>query len=354
MIVPFDPANIRDEAIRDRYKRILRRGDTIAATMRGTFGPDHAPIRMRFVDEPTFNAYASRDAQGYLLELTRPVPLLLLVLFERLLADPRVFPWLDASGDVVTDYGIDFVADPANFSLRERWQIKLTEGRAFAASILADIATAFIQLHELGHIIGGHIEANHHLTGRWAVAEMLDTEFQSRRQLERERAWEADADAIAVSFLAQYLNELIDQTRINAMAAAVFGRDAHTVEHILSVTAVALFAVFAYVRGVRYRLGKRSSHPHPFVRSFYVKDMLFTAGRRQWPIDLAVLAELTDQRLDEMLTVLDDVGLSKSHLYDDAYLARAEAGVARIIATRAKHRKVCTPWAWVSWSGSEA
>lgn len=353
-MIPFDPAGIQDEGIRDRYKRILRRGDTIAATMRDTFGLEHEPIRMRFIDEPTFNAYASRDAQGYLLELTRPVPLLLLVLFERLLADPRILPWLDASGEIVTDYGIDFVADPADFSRRETWQISLTDTRAFAAGILADIATAFVQLHELGHVIGGHIETNHHLTGRWSVAEMLDIRLGTRRQLERERAWEADADAIAVSFLVQYLNELIDQTRINETAAHAFGRGEHTVEHILSITAVALFAVFAYVRGVRYRLAKRSSHPHPFVRSFYVKDMLFTAGRRQWPVDLAVLAELTDERLDEMLTVLDEVGLSKNHLFDDAYLERAEAGVARIIATRAKHRKLCARWAWISWSGSEA
>lgn len=349
----FDPSAIKDEAIRDRYLRVLKRGETIRETMHGSFGSDRAPVRTRFIDERTFNAYAGRDDEGYVLELSRPVPLLLLVLFERLLGDPELFPWLEKGGEIVTDYEIDFIADPADFSRLINWKISLTDIRAFAAGILAEIATAFIQMHELGHVMAGHVEANETLTGRLAVAELSDGVRPNRRQWERERAWEADADAIAVSFLVRFLGELVDQTRAGGPAAQAFGRDSHTVEHILAVTAVTLFAVFAYIRGVRYRLGKQSSHPHPFVRSFYVKDMLFTAARQEWPIDLEVLAGLTDQRLEEMLAALEKIGLFKAHLFDDRYLERADASMARIIAARAKYRAVCRPWTWISWTGTE-
>jgi hypothetical protein len=348
-MLQFDPHLIKDEAVRDRYLRVLRRGETMAATMFDSFGDSRAPVRTLFVEEGTFNAYAMRDDAGYVLAITRPVPLLLLILFEKLLGDSRLFPWLDSDAAVAVGYDVDFVADPVDFSRREEWKISLTDDRAFVAGILSEITTAFIQMHELGHVMGGHIEANHHLTSRWSVAELVDGNSPPRRQLERERAWEADADAIAASLLVRYLGELIDQTHLDNPARKTFGYGNQTVEHVLAITAVALFAVFAYVRGERYKLGKRSSHPHPFVRSFYVKDMLFTAARREWTVDDDVLGQLLDSRLDEMLVALETIGLFQAHRIDDGYLARAEASMNRIIGARAKHRKVCSPWVWISW-----
>jgi hypothetical protein len=325
----------------------------MAAGMIDSFGTTRAPVKMYFIDEEAFNAYASSDDDCYILELGKPVPLFLLILFERILSDPRLFPWLPTTGEIVTDYEVAFIFDPADFAGREKWKINLTELRSFTAGILADITVAFVQMHELGHVMCGHIEANRHLTGRRAMVEMVAEQPPSRLQVERERAWEADADAVAASFLVRYLTELVEQTEQNNLAALAFGGGKQTIEHVLSVTVVALYAMFSYFRGARYRIGKRSSHPHPLVRSFYVKDMLITAARREWTLDLEVLGELIDQRLDEMLIALEAVGLSKNHLFNDRYLSRTEKEVAYIMDIRAKHRRSCLQWAWFPWTNSK-
>lgn len=346
----FDPNSIQSDAIRERYERALKRGRAMAGAMHAAFGPERAPVRMCFVDEEVFNAYAGRDDDGYLIELAKPIPLFLALLFERLLADPRLFPWLDAEGAKVSDYQVPFVFDPINFSRREVWSISLTEERSFAADFLADLSVAFIQLHELGHIMSGHVERHQLVTGRGHMAELLSSPPPSRSERERERAWEADADAVAASFLAQYVGELIDQTKVHPVAARVFGRQEQTVEHVLAIAAIALFAMFAYVRGARYSLGKRSGHPHPFIRAHYVKDMLITAAQRQFPIDLEVLGALMDERLNEVLIALEGVGLSDNRKYDDAYMDGIDRELEHIIAIRAKHRASCAAFSWFPWT----
>src|SRR5581483_6380665 len=162
-----------------------------------------------------------------------------------MLASADLFPWLPSAGEVVSDYEIAFILDPADFSARSPWRISLTESRSFTAGILTDITCAFIQMHELGHVMCGHVEANRKLTGRNSLMEMLEERPVSRYQLERERAWEADADSVAASLLVQFISQLIDQTRVNAAAAEAFGSGNRTVEHVLAITVVSLYAMFA-------------------------------------------------------------------------------------------------------------
>lgn len=349
----FDVASIPDEAIRERYERALRRGLAMSAAMARDF-PQQRPVRLVITEEMAFNAHAGSDNDGYRLELAKPVPLFLVVLFERLLSDPRLLPWLDGEGEKVSDYQTPFVFDPAYFGLRELWSIQLTDIRSFAAGMLADIALAFMQMHELGHVMCGHVEGYHAHTGRRSMAELaVAPDRVNAIQLERERAWEADADSVAASLLVQYLRELVAVASEHPKAGEVFGRGEETVEHILSLAVVALYALFAYLRGARYALGRTSSHPHPFVRANYVKDMMMTVARREWPLDLDRFAALMDARLDEMLQALAEADLSDNAVFDDAYIAAAEREGEALMRLRRKHRKSCLAWSWFSWSGSD-
>ena len=108
--------------------------------------------------------------------------------------------------------------------------------------------------------------------------------------------------------------------------------------------------MFSYLGGARYQLRMHGSHPHPLVRTHYIKDMLIAVIRRRMVIDEAVLLELIDVRLEEMLVALQALGLSKNYLFDDRYVSQVEPGVQRIMAVREKHRKVCAPWVWFSWT----
>lgn len=340
----FDISRIENETVREQYSRALRRRDYIATSVKDAFGAHRAPIQTNFIDEDAFNAYARYSENAYVIELAKSVPLLLLLLFEKILSDPQLFPWLDAAGSTVETYAVRFIVDPVEFAGREAWDVKLTAHRSYAASKLADIMVAFIQMHELGHVLCGHVDANRQLTGSPKIAELVEVKPVSRSQLERERAWESDADSVAVTFVADHIADILKEAGKNDLAAAVFDHSTHRVEHVMSIVLVSLWAMFAYLRGARYRLRKRSNHPHPLVRTHYIKDMLIAAIRRRMTVDAAVLLELIDTRLEEMLVALQAVGLSHNHLFDDRYVRQVERQVQRIALVREKHRKLCAPW----------
>ena len=349
----FDVATIPDDAIRERYERAERRGHAMSAAMARDF-PDRRRVRLLITEEMAFNAHAAEDDLGYRLELAKPVPLFLLVLFERLLSDARLLPWLDGAGEKVSVYQTPFVFDPAYFALRELWSIQLTDIRSFAAGMLADVALAFMQMHELGHVMCGHVEGYRAATGRASMAELaLTSDKVTPAQREREQAWEADADSVAASLLVQYLRELVAVAAQHPKAREVFGRGEATVEHILSLAVVSLYALFAYLRGARYALRRRSSHPHPFVRANYVKDMLMTVARREWPVDQDRFAALMDERLEEMLAALGEAELSDNARFDDAYIGTAEREGEALMRLRRKYLKSCLDWTWFSWTGSD-
>ena len=348
----FDISRIENETVRVLYKRALQRRDYIAASVKDGSGAQRASIRMGFVDENAFNAYARIAENAYVLELAQSVPLLLLLLFEKLLSDPQLFPWIDAAGPTFEKYAVRFIVDPADFAGRAAWEVKLTEHRSYAAGTLADIMVAFIQMHELGHVLCGHVDANRRLTGSLSIAELIEVERVSRGRRERERAWEVDADAVAVTFVADHIADIVRGARETDLAREVFDHSSHRIEHVTSIVIVSLWAMFAYVRGARYRLRKHGSHPHPLVRTYYMRDMLITAIRRKMAVDVAVLLALIDTRLEEMLVALQALGLSNNHLFDDRYVSRVEREVQRIVSVCDKHRKVCGPWAWFSWSSA--
>ncbi len=112
-------------------------------------------------------------------------------------------------------------------------------------------------------------------------------------------------------------------------------------------------ALFSYIRGTRYRLKLQSSHPHPMVRAFYVKDMLITAIRDQWDFDLETMLSLMDTRLDEMLDALHALGLSNNAAFTDAYIDELNAERDRVMALRRTHRQACAEWSWISWTGAD-
>ena len=62
------------------------------------------------------------------------------------------------------------------------------------------------------------------------MAELVEVEQVSRSRFERERAWECDADSIAVTFVADHIAWLLRGSRQNDTTAAVFGFGAHSVE----------------------------------------------------------------------------------------------------------------------------
>ena len=343
----FDPSTLADPAIRERYERLEKRGASLAEAVRGRFGPGRGDIRVRFAPGATFNAFADRDGHDYLIEIAAAVPVLVILLFERILSDAKIMPWVDTGDDSPSCYDVPFIIDPRDFDQRTDWIIQLSRDRGFAADFLADFALTFILMHEAGHILCGHIDVAR-ADGSFRLAEMFDAPAMSKTAVERNQAWEADADSVSATLLLDYVVELAKATSVNDQAGCVFGRGDRTIEHILAISLVALYALFAYLRGVRYALDLASSHPHPFVRAHYIKDMLLRSAQERWDLDMDFFHAELDARLDEMLIVLEEIGLHDSKLFTSEHIRETNRKLKEIEVLRGRYRKSAT--AWFQWS----
>jgi hypothetical protein len=206
----FDYRTISDEAIRNEYKHALKRAFRISESLRRTIGADRLPIDFKYVEADIFNAGAGKLDDRYLVQINSAVPLFLLVLFSRLMSDRSVFPMIEPSGHLASDFALPAVIDPIDFSQRADWKIELNAARSFVAGTLADICTTFVICHEVGHIVSGHIEGGRKFDGAAVLYELVSVSCRSQEVYDRRRAWELDADSVAITLLMNFVQELLE------------------------------------------------------------------------------------------------------------------------------------------------
>jgi|GEM_PF-2482951 len=349
----FDPAEISDAFTRGQYERLLRRGISTGDAVHRAYGGKRKTIKMVYVRRHEFNAFVTSDSEHYYVQMTSGVPVLLIILFNKLFENPILLPDLNTDGVTVTDVSLPFIVDPAHIDQQKNWQLNLNADRAIAADFFADICMTFVVNHEIGHILSGHVEGARHYDGLRSYAEMTSYRPKSLKARRRRQAWEVDADLIASTLLMNYLRELDKHVRTHEHTRNAFFRGDDTFIHLLSSTVAALMAFFSYVRGARYQLNLNSSHPHPMVRALYIKDALFHAARRQWSFDEEKFTTLMDDSLEEMLTALHELGLSDSWRFTEEYFEQVNQSRANTNRLQVEHRESCEPWSWINWFGKK-
>ena len=345
----FDYGTISDEAIRIEYRSIMRRANVMSSAIHRIYGEDRPPINFKYVEADTFNASASLNNEGYLIELNSSVPLFLLILFSRLLSDPRVLPHLSSKEAIVSDFTIPAIIDPSDFNRRADWKISLGPIRSFAAGTLADICATFVISHEIGHVISGHVDAYREIDGALSLNELVSRSTVSAETTQRRQAWELDADATAATLMMNFVDELRNLSKTNDRVRAVFSAGEHTLENILAISIVSLFAFFCYLKGSRDALGLTSSHPHPFVRAYYLRNLMVNAALDRWDFDADVFMKFSDDRLDEFLIVMEDIAIFDPQSFSEETDQAINDEISRLIVFQEKFRPVCTPWSWISW-----
>lgn len=345
----FDYKTISDEAIQTEYGHILRRGDAIAKAVHDAYGSGRKQIKTVYVANQTFNSFASDNGDHYLIEVDSSVPLFLLILFGRLMSDETIMPSLDSSGTLESDYSLPFIADPINFDNRQEWKIGLNSIRSFAAGTLADICSTFVLCHEVGHIINGHIEGLNHYEGRGKLAELTSFSKTASKKHERRQAWEYDADAVAATLVTNFISELFEDIEKNERSAETFGLGKDTLTNILAITIVALFAFFSYMRGIRHKMHLKSNHPHPIVRAYYIRDMLYAAAKNRWDIDQEILLKLVDERLAEFMGVMEKMDIFDGAVFNDQYITQIDENYDRLVMLQEKYKSSCSEWSWINW-----
>lgn len=337
-----------DLGLRSELHQLRLRGDEIARSLTASHGRGRKPIAFHIVNTRQFNAFADEDDAHCLVGIEMAVPLLNTLLFSKLLMEPELLPWLETSGQPASDFEAPFMLDPLDFERQAQWAIKLNPIRAFAASTIADFCSTFVLCHEFGHVLSGHIEAHQHHFGSTRVLELVEPRRTSAEASLLRQTWEYDADRTSIALLFNFVDELVVQVERNPRVTQVFAHgEGRHLEHVLAVVIAALFAFFAYLQGMRLKLRKDASHPHPYVRGLYLNYMLVQMARQNAAFDLEVFNELRDQRLDEMMIVLERLGLMMPGRLSYRFIQRSEREVQKLIEQSDRFHALSSPWRWI-------
>ncbi len=182
------------DRVAERARGFLR---TAAAAL-----PRLPAIHFDFVDSWKFNAAAFRHDEKYFIGVHRGTPATLLILFDRMLADPEVLPFIGDAAEETTDLpllpgiGLDFERSVAFVPAFPRPR---DPTRRATAQKLAELALDFLTAHEFAHIANGHLDYQGTRLGISAIDEVGEP---PREPAARERAlvsqtMEMDADGTA-------------------------------------------------------------------------------------------------------------------------------------------------------------
>lgn len=165
--------------------------------------PEMPPIHFDFIDSWRFNALAIPGDGKYFIGVTRGAVATLGVLFDRMLADPQILPFIGnpeeevADLPLLPDIGTDFVQSVASVPTFPRPQDPARQG---TARRLAELALDFLTAHEFAHIANGHLDYLNANQGRLAIDEVSGETWAPRSSESAliSQTMEMDADGTAV------------------------------------------------------------------------------------------------------------------------------------------------------------
>lgn len=165
--------------------------------------PELPPIHFDLIDNLQFNAVAFPSEGRYFIGIHRGAVSSLAVLFDRMLADPEVLPFIGdpreetADLPLLPDIGLDF---EKSFATVPAFPGPQNPARQATARRLWELALDFLTVHEITHIANGHVDYLRNYQGISAIEEADKSAWassSSEYKLTRQ-TMEMDADAMAV------------------------------------------------------------------------------------------------------------------------------------------------------------
>ncbi len=173
--------------------------------------PEMPPIYFDFIANWEFNAVAFQWKGKYFIGITRGVVATLGVLFDRMLADPQVLPFIENPEEEATDLpllpdiGPDFVQSVASVPTFPRPQSPARRGMALR---LAELALDFLTAHEFAHIANGHLDYLHAKQGNLAISEVSGAKWAPRNSesalINQTIEMDADGTAVLISLVSEW------------------------------------------------------------------------------------------------------------------------------------------------------
>lgn len=165
--------------------------------------PALPPIHFGLIDNWDFNAVALRREGRYFIGIYRGAVVTLNVLFDRMLADPEVLPFIGSAVQeradlpLLPDLGMDAVR---SFGSVPTFPPPRDATRRATARKFSELALDFLTAHEFAHVANGHLDR---MAENLGISAIDETGEPSRKPEARERmlanqTMEMDADATAV------------------------------------------------------------------------------------------------------------------------------------------------------------
>ena len=214
----MDDASIFHEAVADIGGRLDRGSldpplagslDYVAERARGFLRtaaaalPRMPNVHFDFIDNYEVNAFAFQHEGRYFIAVNRGTVATLVLLFDRMLADPEILPYIGnaeeeaAARPLLPNIGLDFEGSVASVPTFPRPRNPV---RRSTANKLAELALDFLTAHEFAHIANGHVDYMEENQGISAIEEVAGAAQvqESRQSALIRQTMEMDADGTAV------------------------------------------------------------------------------------------------------------------------------------------------------------
>jgi hypothetical protein len=295
-------------------RELLEKGQDLYESLRPHMKPAwrSRPLAVLIVDNPRLNAIANCSGDSDCIYIFRGVLEKLYGNLLGLLTIPEFLPWLgNTNGETARPIipADGFTAIPLLLSASEAAGPILfpsDEKRRMVAICLAELGLEFLIYHELGHVVGGHLEISK--DGLLPISEFAQSVPKSNDcHLSHVLEWDADAFACFITSPihtdAKLAEILCDAIRPNYREPKDFA--------VLTYL-VAIGMIFRLLDPNRQRKIKEceSSHPHPAIRASLAAASMMARGTFEGRLKSESLNTIAAESIGNLETVWADLFLS--------------------------------------------
>lgn len=190
--------------------------------------------------------------------------------------------------------------------------------RALAAHLLAEFALDFLVFHEIGHIVGGHLEI-HTAYGMEAALSECEPDLPDGN-VALCRAMECDADA----FACHVATNVCLHEKLSHLVHQLLGATQYTnleLAHILYLTSIAVLYKLISSGNVKIN-DNGSTHPHPAVRACAVSTWSMARSVEQRKVPVEDLAPFQIAAVGGVETFWSSRGLANASITEDSQWER--------------------------------
>lgn len=203
-------------------------------------------------------------------------------------------------------------------------------------------------LHEIGHIVCGHVEASKKYFKTRTILEFRTLKEWLHRGRYMRLAFERDADMIAAILITQYILQLLDKIRIEKKYSEAFKGVNGNVEELLGLIIGSIYALNVYMHGASNASDwAKMGHPHPVIRSLYIKDAIIKKVGEHQPVDNEKVANHTMNYFDLYYDALFDLEIHNHKLEKHSFSKNIKKELHYIGYLSSRFRKFSHKWSWL-------